>query len=331
MPHYTSEYKTQNTKPPLWKFWLHESRHRKDASWKKSQNPFNISTDDGLGTRKKIYIAIILFSFIGICYTLLFNEFFHVQKVEIQGNDRITKQELIDTVIGITRYNKLLFLPGESYVLVNTNEIRDILMKKYPLNSITVKKTFPNLLTIELTEKISTVIYDNGYQYAYIGTDGKIIELLEKVGEDEWEIQYQMATTTNEQGNVVEEKREVLRIHEPSATLLNTKYGNYPIIYHEGQGTEIHINDTLFNDDTILKVIEIYHAVNTFPDLQYKYVHIENDSKDLLLYTKNGLIIRFTGRNDIKQQLEYLNIFFANNKTAKEYIDLRYDGTIYWK
>jgi len=289
------------------------------------KNPYKLEAPR-FPIKKKIYVATIILCTLGTFYLLLFHEFFIVKKLKIEGLERTEKQSIEESVLGVMEYKKLGIFPANSYLLINTDEIRDILLEKFPLESIIVKKEFPNKLSLTVEEKVSTFIYDNGKEYILKDNIGNTIELLDTVGAAEWDIKYKISTSTNESGEVVEEKQEVGRVHIPRTKSLLQVHGEFPIIYAEGFTEE-----NPFDKEQIENFLQIYKYINERTPYEFAYIHIERFLPDINVYIASGPLLRFSKEYDTETQLGYLNLFLEKGHDAKYYVDLRYDKTLYWK
>ena len=121
-----------------------------------------------------------------------------------------------------------------------------ILKQKYPIQNITIQKIFPDKIKVEVEEKISKIIYNDGRIYTYLDETGKVIEILRYVGEDEWLITKKSVTSTNELGEEIITEKEVARKPKISINKITQEMGDYPIIYRQNNGDDLKINDLSF-------------------------------------------------------------------------------------
>jgi hypothetical protein len=305
------------------KYTIQKKKKIQLSSWKKKRNPYR-QKQSNLSYKKKIYLSIIVLSFLSMMYIIVFNTFFHVTKIKITGNERIKSEECEQTVLGIINYDKFFFLPGQSYVLIDTDEIRDILMEKYILDAISVRKEFPNELIIEMQEKISTVIFDDGKKYAYVDINGYFIEELETISDDEWNIEYSIVTSTDEHGNIIEKKEEIARKHIPRTSSLTKKYGNHPIVYYFGNIEDL-------KDGIVKDAIKIFHGIEQHSSYSFGYLEILADEPSMYVHTLDGPILKFSQKEYIEKQIVNFKLFLEKGSIAYKYIDLRFKNTVYWQ
>ena len=306
---------------------------KRDFAWKKSRknNPFWQETES-IDWKKRIELIIFSLAILSLLLLALYHPFFHIEKVEVAGLQRISETEFKDSALGVTKYNRLLLFPGQSYFIVNLDEIRDILKDKYALESIIVRKQFPDTINITVEEKISTIIYDNGEKYSYIGTNGNVVEILRQVGEDEWQGEIKITTSTNELGEVVEKRQEVGRSHTPAIKNVIAEMGDYPIVY-DTRHRSADVNTNVLFDNTVSGIISWFNIINKKTDIPFKYIEINNEIGDAVIKTYEGWEMRVNLHKDIDTQFEELQYLLKNKITRPNlnYIDLRYPGKVYWQ
>lgn len=307
-------------------------KNRDFANRKHQKNPYK--SEHTSQTKRNIQLAIVLVCFMATFGIILFHPFFRIDKVDVTGTNRLSGQEITDATIGVIGHKKMGIIPGNSYMFVDVVEVRDIIMNRFPIESVTVRRTFPNHLAVDIIEKTSTLIYDNTLTYSLIGLDGKIIEPLRKVGEDEWQIETETVTTSDKFGDVYEEEKEIARTHAPSARLLHQEIGEYPIILDmRTSATEI-VTTTPMSPELTQAVAAWYDLLKQTPDIVPAYVVVGKTSLDMELHTQEGWKIKILLDETVPSQFEAMRLAFAQssiNRASLSYIDVRYDNRVYWK
>ncbi|PIR04126.1 MAG: hypothetical protein COV59_03000 [Candidatus Magasanikbacteria bacterium CG11_big_fil_rev_8_21_14_0_20_39_34] len=317
-------------------FLYTSQRKGKDFAWVKKRNPFSVTENTGLSLKIKLYWMTIFLSFVVMLYFLFFHTFFHIQKIDVTGLNRIDQLAFEDSVHTILHFKKFIFLPGESYILVNTQEIVDFLKEKYPIKRIKVEKSFPQTLSLEVEERISNVIYDDGLEYAYLDLYGNKVETLRKVTDDEWKKEYSITTSTLSTGEIQEHKTEVGKNHIVDYIGLSGSYGDYPIVY-DIRGAKNHESEserTLLKEKTIQALIQWFEMLKTSQDLSPAYFLLEDEYRDLTIFTKKGPKLMVSLHDPIDRQIEDLNTVVEKKKLDLlhiQYIDLRFPPNIYWR
>ncbi|MCF6276523.1 MAG: FtsQ-type POTRA domain-containing protein [Candidatus Magasanikbacteria bacterium] len=298
-----------------------------------SSNPFKQKKKEN-SIPQKIGFLIIVLSIVFTFKLLFFHSFFQVRFIHIVGLERIEEKEIQETVDAIMNYDKFFVIPAKNYFLINVREIRDILTNKFPIKSIVVEKNFPNKIFIRIEEKISTIIYDNGLNYSFIGLDGVVVDKIRQVGEDEWLITTETTSSTNELGEETVEELEINREHILSKKEIIDEMGDYPIIYDK-RGVDSNINQKVLKKETVRGVIAWYDLLYEYSGITLEYVEIENELGNIVIKTGEGWRLYASLVRDINTQYNQLVVLLdkeiKNHTEGLEYIDLRYKGRAYWK
>ncbi|PIT86955.1 MAG: hypothetical protein COU33_00320 [Candidatus Magasanikbacteria bacterium CG10_big_fil_rev_8_21_14_0_10_43_6] len=298
---------------------------------RKHQNPYTVF-DEKANIKKKLEILVLIITVIAFVGLTLYHSFFRITRLDVVGLQRISEEEFDDAVYSIMQYNHFFVIPGNNYFFIDTDEIRDILLEKFPISSIVVQKTFPHTLSITLDEKISTLIYDNGKQYSYVGLDGHVVEIVRNVGEDEWQREYEIVTTTLADGTIREEKTVVSEIHTPPVRTLFSEMGDYPVVYDKRQKATT-LNDVVLKESTVAGAISWFHHLNDTVGAQYRHLELENELGDAVIYTREGwyIKVKLNKEQDIQFQALQAVLEERGSREGLGYIDLRYGDRIYWK
>ena len=312
-----------------------EPRHaRRDYAWHRSKrNPYDRADDAGrewLSQKTKLWIALGCFACtFGL---LLLHPVFRMSAITVTGVERVTHHEVVNTVYSSLAYRKFFFFPADSYALLNLSEVRDVLNEKFPIEHIKVRKSFPNSLSIVLEEKISNVIYDNGKEYAFIDLDGRVVEVLRKVGDDEWIKKIEVTTSTNELGEEIQEEIILEQKHTPDVRGIVAQVGEYPVIFYDEQ-VSLSVNDETLPPHIIQGAVNWYKEIKKHGDLTFKYATIENKVGDSRIALRQGWEIRVRANGDITAQIERLRNVLnqLNEKQPNQYIDVRYTERAYWQ
>jgi cell division septal protein FtsQ len=305
--------------------------HKKDfACSVRYRNPYKLK--EGLNTKKKLEILLLIITTLGFIYTLIYHNFFHIKEINVNGLDRIEKEEFVDSVYGILECKKFFIFPGQAYIFTDVNEIRNIIIEKYPIETIVVTKQFPHNINIEIEEKISTVIYDNGEKYSYLGLDGNVIEILGNVDEREWEKEFKITTTTLADGTIKEEKELINRTHRPAIDRVIGEFGSYPILF-DSREKKIDINEFVIKPEIVYGAIEWYNHINKKTDLSFGFITIDNELGEGTIKIREGWEMFVNLKERFGQQFDQLEMLLAeiNDRSTLNYIDLRYPDRLYWK
>lgn len=311
-----------------------------DFAWHKAKNnPFwhrQITT-----LKRKIYLIILLLSLLAISGVIFFHPLFKIKKIEVNDVQRIKKNKLEDTVKASILYQKLFILPADNYFLVDLDEIRDIVKNKFSVESIIVRKKFPDSLVILLEEKKTSIIYDNGSQYFYLDKNGKVIEFLKNIGDNEWKVTKKltnpssvsstMVSSTSFITNTINAINKEERSHFPAVQSLIKEFGNYPIVY-DLRHKQVNLDDQALSKDMIKGIVDWFDYLSKNSNVPFNYITLEDERGFAIIQTGErwSLKVRLTDVDSQFSQLWYL-LKEKNIHSNLNYIDLRFKDRIYWQ
>ncbi len=315
---------------------LYTRSKAKDFAWRgRKINPIQKVQPSGRATRTKIYIVLLFSCSLGMLGLFIYQPFFHISEVQVEGIERLTQQEIEQTVYGAMDYRKWFIFPAKSFVFVNTLEIANILNDRFPLNTVTVQKQFPNTLYIQLEERLSTVLYDNGEVYHFMGLTGKIVEPVRKVTDAEWRSKTAVVTSTNELGEEISETKEIGKYHTPDITALEHDIGVYPMIVDIGNdhsGT-LEVNTEVMQESYVTQILDWYNILQNTLNIIPAYIDVSSPYRSII-HVKDGPAIYITlPEGDSNAQIERLRTALNEIPSLDQisYIDVRYPGKIYWQ
>ncbi len=303
----------------------------KDYTWKGTQyNPYR--TEDTSGRRSMfLKLGVLLVSVILLIYSIVFSGLFNITTITVSGNTRIATEDIVGLVRKTLDYRSLGFIPNSSFFIANTEDIKEVLKGRFPIDQISIEMHFPHDLHVSLTEKLSTVVYDNGSVYGLVGLDGSVIELIRAVENREWKDVTEKVVTTTLDGTTSTIDVVLEKVHIPDVLGIRTETGEYPIVYDKRQHTTDEGLIVMIPAEVQL-IIDWYNEIKTTP-VVVSLITIEDDS-DFFITTAEGWVIktRFTRKNALDQVRELkLALEKIENTSRLSYIDLRYENRIYWK
>lgn len=281
------------------------------------------------GNVRWLVLLCILLVNVGI---LIYHPFFHVKTVYTSGIDRIDPVAFDQKVEGILDYRRYFFLPAQNYFFVDLDELKIILNETYALSSITVQKSFPAFVHIDVEEKISNLIYDNGIQYSYLDMNGVIIETVRNVDDDEWIETTEMVTSTNAQGELVTEENVISRVHIPNSARVKAAMGDYPIIVDSRESFTPSTSSTIERVQ-IDGIIDWFYLLEKKHGIAIQYMSLDNLFGNATFYTKEGWNIFVQIEENIEKQVRTLMHLLENeiDRNTIQYVDLRYGERVFWK
>lgn len=293
--------------------------------------------------RVYLYAAIIFASFALTIFFVIFSSYFQIKTISCVGINRIQEAELKNAVTGILNYKKF-FIPQSSYFTADLDDIRDVLKQRFPIQSIVIKKIFPDGLLVTIQEKISTIIYDNGIDYSYMDMNGNIIEKKRKVGDSEWKETRRVIeissstigtfTTSSVSSSSVftTTTTQIERIHYPDVLATTAELGNYPIVY-DTRNRNTDVNRQVLDASVADCIINWFTMLQNGTQIKISYFTITDDLGSLMILTGEGWTIKTQLHQDVQTQISKLQLLLKNKINRKEikYVDLRYDGRAFWK
>ncbi len=280
---------------------------------------------------------------------------FTINKTVYIGLDFIKKSD-IDSYVRGNFLTRRWWWPRDNYFLLNAKKIEKGLLKNYSLNAATVKKIFPRELRIDVEEKITTIIYDNGFQYFLLDNEGRAIKYLAEAINPEQNTAPDLAmeepllimpsflspttsadssvsstpsvTTTSRaaRDNIITGKT-----HRPEYRKLRKDFGDYLIVYDAR-------NRPVAEGQTDILSREFIRAVIDWSDLldkegigdDVRYMLMDHPMAGVVVYTEQPWLIYFQPASDLSAQMMNLKAISQRNKLI-EYIDLRFGDRVFWK
>jgi len=198
-----------------------------------------------------------------------------------------------------------------------------------------VKKQFPDTLIIQLEERLSTVLYDNGDAYHFMGLTGKIVEPVRKVTDAEWSIETTIVTSTNELGEEISEKKEIARHHIPDTHMIMKDVGEYPLIVDIAHGFfgTLDVNTEVVQESYVSQIVTWYETLQNEFSITPTFVDISSPY-NTIIHTTGGQEIYITlPEGESGAQIERLRTALKEVPSFSNisYIDVRYPGRIYWQ
>lgn len=304
----------------------YKKKHRKDFHWEKqAKNPFHIDTEPSV-LKYRTLVSMCILSVIATTYMLLYHQFFRISKITVDGLIRIDEQVFVEGVRATMYGNKFGIIPRNNYFFLNTEEMKTILAERFILEQVSILTSFPQSIHVVIQEKISTLIYDNGETYSYMGIDGRIVEAIRNVGEDEWSERYETSTSTLPDGSVTTTRTLVERWHTPPYSRLVIEMGEYPIIYDK----KPEVGDSpQYTPSEISLLLGVQDILAKNYNLDIAYIQTP-DNQTATFITKQGTVIHIMLDRPLiayEQTLQQIAYNVRLQDTTE--IDLRFGNRVY--
>jgi cell division septal protein FtsQ len=276
---------------------------KKDYKDKSLQNPFFKDRKQGRGSKKNTFrfkkIILLMFT-IAIFTTALWffylSNTFKITSIEISGEFRVSQEEIENLIKRNLEGRKFIF-PNDNIFVLNKEIIIEDLQNNYNFAKIEVSKIIPDKLSVVLSDRQYMAIWFEEGNYYYIDDQGYVLDKIN--------------------------------------TLEEIDLDNYPIIENQ---SAILIKDNIVNKE-IESIDFILQAWQSFKeeksDLSIEKFIIKNEKNSLNLQLASGPVLYLNLLEDSKEQINNFIILYQeeikDNIDSLNYIDLRYNETIYYK
>ncbi len=263
---------------------------------------------------------------------LVWHPFFAVHLVGVTGVTRVPVSEVSGVAQGIMDRTRWFVFPGDNFFLLDTTEIANILTQRFPFYRVTLVKKFPSQLDIAVVEKDPVIIFDNGREYSYLDPSGQVIKVLERVGESEWHFKTNLiASSTPGVSTTLE---IVSQWHEPAVKRVVTGYGFYPVLYQvNGPTTTQNIQATSLEMVANVQAWQ-KRLDNSLGEPGALFFQQDNERGEGSIRTRAGWTVKVRLLDDVEVQAARLELVLRtleNQKIKPNYIDVRFEGKVFWQ
>jgi len=291
--------------------------------------------------QRKIAFFLFLLALGSLVYFLFFFPFWQIKEIVVVGNVNV-KGEDVEKLARENLKGRAFIFPKENLIIAGKKHLSSVIYDHFAqIEKIDIKKEFPDVLKITITEREPKAIWANGApQDLFLPPEA-----------------FASDSTSREEIGEVKDK-------ESQAILTQTSYPENPtILYYfldaEGRIGEEIPEETVWEkglpvlyDQSFKKVepreqildpsflrflFQVQDLLSLKTDLKVQeFIVPISDSRDLYIKTDKGYQIFFDTKQSLQNQLEALTLVFKedigkNNKEIKYYIDLRVQGLVYYK
>lgn len=294
----------------------------------------------------KLKLILLFLILLGWAFCLTYTPYFRINKILYFNLGNTSRAEL-ETFIHNNYLNRKSWLPVNNYFFISSNKLANDIKNNFSLETAIVTKVFPNGLNIEVKEKISAIIYDNGKKYFLLDKEGTVIKPLADVGQNELKLKPQSpsysqltsTTTTSTSQNMAsstpttslsETTSTPTHEHTPNNEKIKRFFVDYPVVYDR---RNIDIEDKQKNvlpTEYIDSIIAWNKELSQQGRLKPKFFVFDNLNSGIVIDTSEAWYIIFQPKNDTNLQINVLRELMKTIK-PKAYIDLRFGEKVYWK
>ncbi len=288
---------------------------------------------------RKLLLPALLLAWIGL---MLFLPYFRINNVSYYGLN-IVKKDTIDTYVrGNVLASRFSWWPANNYFLLGKSRLESNLKKQFSFATVTVKKVFPNRIIVDVTEKISSIIYDDGQNYYLLDQSGQIIKLLRAVGESERKtvlisapiVAISSTTPTFTASSTAESPSSTTRIdHTPNSASIHQEFGKFPVLYDkrdEPLNAASSSGMVLFNPIAVKGILDWQTLVEERGIGRIKYFTSQQTTPGITTVINEPWTLQFDPTGDLEQQARNIELVLRENRPT-QYIDVRFGDRVYWK
>jgi hypothetical protein len=260
---------------------------------------------------------------------MLYLPFFRINTITINGLRLINHDEIQNYIND--KYIKSGYWPKNNYFLVNPKKISADIASKYAVNKVEIKKIFSHEIQINIEEKITSIIYDNGQNYYLLDGEGTVVKVLtgeRGITATSTELSTVISTTTTSTTTLTTSADT----HKPNYLKFTSEYYGLPMFY-DARRLNVHENQTNVLPANLIKsIIDWKQALKNDGVGEVHYFTSNNPTAGLTAILSRPWSVMVQPTNDMAAQLQNLKTILTNsNIKPTEYIDLRFEERVFWK
>jgi len=252
--------------------------------------------------------ALIFFALIAVLYS---SNWLKINTINIFGNESVNTIEIMSVINNQTSLRRFWLFKEDNLLFFDKSAAGKKLIDEYGFDSVKINKQFFHTLNVTVKEKFYSVIFITGGNRYYLDYNGRVIKKMNDNG----------VVTGQGQGNTQVIRSEIAGETRP---ILND-LSNTPIAIGQDALSREFI-DFITDLNNELKNNSLF-SISQFEinDLSIKYV---------TLVTAQGWKVMFSPDGSVKTQVALLNqVLTQRIKDLKKlkYVDLRYDGKVFYE
>ncbi|MCX6782180.1 MAG: FtsQ-type POTRA domain-containing protein [Candidatus Magasanikbacteria bacterium] len=315
--------------------YSHSSGSKAIADHSASNRPSFIRPKAIVNYRGKIILSLLGSLIVAWLILMIYLPYFRINKINFEGLKIIDRSE-IENYINRS-YLQGGIIPHNNYFLISTKDITRDIQSKYAVDSVTVKKYFPGLINIQIEEKITTIIYDNGSSYSLLDKDGTVIKILEQYRETTFAtttasttISENVSTSSYMTDEIASSTRT--ETHKPDFQKLSGNYPGTPILLDDRNKQVFEKKVIIFAPNFINSIIDWQKALRSEGIGDMRYFQTDNPSAGVKAYLNKNWYLLIQPTNPMSNQIVNLKTIISNRDISPvEYIDLRFGERVFWK
>lgn len=235
-------------------------------------------------------------------WTLLFNQYFTVDNVIINGSQKIAEGKIYDIIERQLSTRRLLIFSQENIFAFSKRQAKKEILKNFFVADLKIKKKLPRTIEVNFNESAPVAVWAEGEQYYYIDSNMIILSSVEGL---------ELSAD-----NLIILKNALLE----------------PQIKTEGTAKKVTVGDRYLNICLNLrqKLLALKIEIDNICEIN------KTEAKVQIKAGSNGPKIYFSADDTLDKQFEKLLTLLAGKLspdvfTKLEYIDLRFGDKVYYK
>jgi cell division septal protein FtsQ len=269
---------------------------KKDYQTKNLSNPFFYKPKKKLS--KRLVIIFLSASFLFLIFILWFflaAPVWRISNIKVEGLTRLSDTDIKNKIWEQTIKSRYGLFKQDNIWLFDKAEAQKNILASYNFSSIQISKKLANTLIVKVGERPYSFIFQQGNDFFYASSEGDVIR----------------------ESTVVEsDKAKYLILENKNTTNLIS------------EKNKINISDTYLSF-----IFELANQLSAKSELPVERFIIDQEFNTIKVKFKNGPIVYFNTRTDVKTQLDRLILVkrekIKDNFSKTNYIDLRYGDRIF--
>jgi POTRA domain-containing FtsQ-type protein len=263
----------------------------------------------------KVFRVVNLILLIGIfacLYFFIFSSFYHINNIEIVGNQMISTDDLLDITNEYLVGKRLMILKNKNIFLFSKNGLAKKINETVILENIEINKILPNTIRVNLNEKEAVLKLITGSQEFLVGRHGQVIKRF-----------YKLATPKIYQ--LIESQESIPTVDDDFIKIINLS------------NQSVGLGDNILNFDDVDFIFNLSKKFDEYDYLKIKDISIENNFPHFIIVNiMDGWKIYFNLAEAVEVQTGRLDVLIRDkinkaNLNGLDYIDLRLGESIYYK
>ena len=259
--------------------------------------------------------AAVVAAVVGWAWFLAFSDAFRITDIRIDGNDRIQDWEIEDALDDLMSERYAYVIPKRSLILLPEKDIRETLLSRFVLDSVSVTKEPPHTLILEVKERVSTIfmLLPDGSQ-AMLDLSGDVVKTYRP-----------------------EEALEISRGYGPTIVTHENPAEGLPVLFSDVT-VPLGLRDAAVSPSIVKAVIAIPGLLEqTFGSrVRSDEIHIKDlDSTTLRVVTTEGWSIYLNAERPIPEQLSDAKTVIqgklGDDRRSLDHVDVRFGEKIFIK